>query len=50
MPQPGPQMNACNIPTGVGKAYHFPQAMETKYHGGLKQQKFILSQFCGPEV
>ena len=32
--------------------YQFPRAAVTKHHklGGLKQQKFIVSQFWRPEV
>ena len=34
------------------RVYEFPVAAETNRHklGGLKQQKFILSQFWRPEI
>ena len=38
--------NVCRV------VYSFPAAAVTNYHriGGLKQQKFILSQFCRPNT
>lgn len=37
---------------GVRGVYRLPRAAITTYHklGGLKQQKFVLSQFKKPEV
>ena len=41
-----------NSPAGPQGDYEFPVAAVTKCHklGGLKQQKFVISQFWGPEV